>query len=400
VLTEKSDDLLNFAGYVNNEISQLQNKSQKLLGTIAGLDDNILLQQICISQFQEELERIRFELGIESKRNTIESDDRSSQIKDFEDVSEAKCRYGAVPYSKCQHFIANLSTLIVKQKQWEQSTKRLFSDLAKEEQIDYICKMDQDLRARREEYLLAVAQKSNMEREKSAKQQEHAQVIFTINNVNPLLRTWLESEDVLSGKVKNSESERLKGEISDLDAAITDIRGKVDVFRNDYEKNLSTLTSIYNGLMKDVLDERFSGTVSLNSGELKFGIKEDAGCRGEAVETLSVVLADIAAMMSAGKIGFHPGFLLHDSPREADLAEDVYKRIFTVINSHVTLAGGPEGAPFQYIVTTTSAPPREIQKADVIRAELSGNPEGEMLFGRSLRKAEAEQMELFSGIKR
>jgi len=60
--------------------------------------------------------------------------------------------------------------------------------------------------------------------------------------------------------------------------------------------------------------------------------------------------------------GHHPRFLLHDSPREADLTEAIYEELF---RAAVELeAGVKEGeAPFQYIVTTTQPPPDELKRA-------------------------------------
>jgi len=46
-----------------------------------------------------------------------------------------------------------------------------------------------------------------------------------------------------------------------------------------------------------------------------------------------------------------PAFLVHDSPREADLGEAIYHRLFRLVRSFERLGDDP---PFQYIITTTS----------------------------------------------
>ena len=66
---------------------------------------------------------------------------------------------------------------------------------------------------------------------------------------------------------------------------------------------------------------------------------------------------DIAAMLAASKgIGHHPGFLVHDSPREADLDIDPYHSLFIELAALTEENGGKDGAPFQYIITTTTDP--------------------------------------------
>jgi predicted transcriptional regulator of viral defense system len=59
--------------------------------------------------------------------------------------------------------------------------------------------------------------------------------------------------------------------------------------------------------------------------------------------------------------GHHPRFLIHDSPREADMADNIYAGLF---EAAIALEQACESEPsFQYIVTTTAEPPLEINKA-------------------------------------
>jgi len=80
-----------------------------------------------------------------------------------------------------------------------------------------------------------------------------------------------------------------------------------------------------------------------------------------AIETLKILIFDLAALIcSVEGRGFHPRFLIHDGPREADMAADLYQKIFLLAHE-LELAFG-NGAPgFQYIVTTTEPPPVDLQ---------------------------------------
>jgi hypothetical protein len=89
----------------------------------------------------------------------------------------------------------------------------------------------------------------------------------------------------------------------------------------------------------------------------------------------------------------HPGFLLHDSPREADLESGLYRKVFNLIMDIVTFFGGYEVCPFQYVMTTTTAAPRHA--APFIKLELAHEPEERLLFKRKLTpKKQPHQLQL------
>jgi hypothetical protein len=99
-----------------------------------------------------------------------------------------------------------------------------------------------------------------------------------------------------------------------------------------------------------------------------------------AVTALQIFCFDIAAMtFSCRGRGFHPRFLIHDSPREADMGEAPYGRIFDHIIEQAT--ANPN---FQHIITTTSNPPEEYQKLPYLRLKLDSANSAGKLFRRDL----------------
>lgn len=94
--------------------------------------------------------------------------------------------------------------------------------------------------------------------------------------------------------------------------------------------------------------------------------------------SFAVVLFDLAALTLAmeGK-SQHPDFLLHDSPREADLGRSLYSEIFRFAQSLEDAGSAPL---FQYIVTTTTEPPEKYRNSPWLRLQLQGAPEDERLF--------------------
>ena len=85
----------------------------------------------------------------------------------------------------------------------------------------------------------------------------------------------------------------------------------------------------------------------------------------------------------------HPGLLIHDSPREADLNVKLYERVLDT--AFALMPDEQRSLPYQYIVTTTTPPSSSLQQHAVTKLELSSGDGS--LFGRQLEtaKSTAEQ---------
>jgi hypothetical protein len=77
-----------------------------------------------------------------------------------------------------------------------------------------------------------------------------------------------------------------------------------------------------------------------------------------------------------------PAFLIHDSPREADLGLSPYHRLFELVRSLEEIGDQPL---FQYIVTTTTRPPENLQKEPWLVLTLGGEPAEKRLLKCDLR---------------
>ena len=86
---------------------------------------------------------------------------------------------------------------------------------------------------------------------------------------------------------------------------------------------------------------------------------------------------DLAVMrMSIEGLTHLPAFLIHDSPREADLGLGVYHRLFHFV---CDLENGGDGPSFQYIVTTTTSPPSALRTDPWLVETLGGAAEDRLL---------------------
>lgn len=144
--------------------------------------------------------------------------------------------------------------------------------------------------------------------------------------------------------------------------------------KNEHLSAYSTgeLTKWFDVLVKQVVAKEAKGEITLDGKGLHATIQWRGRRRSVALNSLRLVLFDLAALLCAVEgTSSAPAFLLHDSPREGDLDPWTYARLF-----ETALALGPDEAtaPFQYIVTTTTDPPEgDVRKR--IRVELSARSE-------------------------
>jgi hypothetical protein len=114
-------------------------------------------------------------------------------------------------------------------------------------------------------------------------------------------------------------------------------------------------------------------------GELKFTrdeIRARIGSGGGAYNALSSITFDFAALLAhINGSGHHPGFLIHDSPRESDMEVSLYRPLFKLMSK----LGTASPSSFQYVITTTEPPPEDFAKPPDLVLELDGSkPEGHL----------------------
>ena len=168
--------------------------------------------------------------------------------------------------------------------------------------------------------------------------------------------------------------------ISDAAKLVTQMDEKRDcmgAFREQQGSVFDRLSSYFDAVIRTVVGPMASGRVTLDGNGVKLAVQLGGERSTAAIESLKVIAFDIAVMCMSMQGTTHlPAFLVHDSPREADLGLSVYHRLF----STVATLEAQENSVFQYIVTTTTQPPAEFQKQPWLRLELRGSPSNERLL--------------------
>ncbi len=111
-------------------------------------------------------------------------------------------------------------------------------------------------------------------------------------------------------------------------------------------------------------------------------VKRTRELGGAAVESVKTIAFDLAAVLHGieGNCD-HPRSLIHDGPREADMARVIYERFFLYAR-RLEDYQPPEEASFQYILTTTTHPPADMQEGSkwLLGEKLSGKTKGGRLL--------------------
>lgn len=181
-------------------------------------------------------------------------------------------------------------------------------------------------------------------------------------------------DDVRS--LRQSEATIPSSATIELDA----VRVQLEAGRSRARAAIGALEERYRGIMSAWLPDGVSGSIKLDGNGLK--VDAEFSGRGEvstaALDSLKIVAFDLAALhLAVEEKADLPAFLIHDSPREADLDGQLYAGLFKLVHHWEETAGVP---CFQYIITTTTAPPKELQGEHFVRLPMSSTPAEMRLF--------------------
>jgi len=374
---------------IDQAISQIQRDIEKIDLTIAQ-------KRIWLASYDEQRRVFKAALeGTEEATELLQGEEpEDDTIGKLRELRGKDCLYGNVPFLVCSYVrerLAEAEKIISLQKLRED--KRVASET--ELRLDIL-----EQQRKNHDQVLALLNelRQKLEADIAGKRRKEIQLSENRDRLQRLdyhLEQRQQALNLIEGRTPNNQLYQENTRAFEVRENIVRKLDELQRLQESYDKHLKSINEIYIALIKNVLSDTYSGALRMPKGELQFHIEEATGLSGEAVETLALVLADVAAMIcSCQGIGHHPRFLLHDSPREADLDRNIYSRYLRSMWNLTNDYGGQDKAPFQYIVTTTSKPPKELEAAICLRLE--AHPETKMLFGRLLTNPSTnEQLELF-----
>lgn len=169
----------------------------------------------------------------------------------------------------------------------------------------------------------------------------------------------------------------------ELDDRIQKKREKAAAHRDERASVFRRITEIFDALVRTLVGPQAAGSVTLDGKGLHLAVQLGGERSTPAIGSLKVLAFDLAAMCMSMEGSTHvPAFLIHDSPREADLGLSAYHRLFQVA---LFLEGIGSQPLFQYIVTTTTRPPANLEKEPWLVLTLGGEPADQRLLKCDLR---------------
>ena len=178
------------------------------------------------------------------------------------------------------------------------------------------------------------------------------------------------------------ELEAARGKFGKQSKVIEAKRDQLGSYRDAAQRaTFDQLSAQFNAVIRALVAPESNGRVVLGADRLKLNVELGGSRSTAAIESLKVIAFDLAALCMSIEGKTHaPAFCVHDSPREADLGLSVYQRLFEVA------AEMEETLPvlFQYIVTTTTSPPKHLGKKPWLAETLYGSPADRRLLGVDL----------------
>jgi len=180
----------------------------------------------------------------------------------------------------------------------------------------------------------------------------------------------------------STERDEVRKRLRGLEDKLTKERDRLGAFREKQGLTFGRITEKFSAIIRRLVNESAKGTVALSGDRLLLTVDVDGERRTAAIESLKVLAFDLGCLcLSIEGATRVPAFLVHDSPREADLGLSIYDELFRLMRELEELT---DAAAFQYIVTTTTRPPDGLRRDPWLRLTLKGAPGSERLMARDL----------------
>lgn len=167
---------------------------------------------------------------------------------------------------------------------------------------------------------------------------------------------------------------------------IEDSYVRQDEIREAQRAAIYGFSTRFDYVVRALIGDQVTGRIEASGRSLSLAVEERGDRESAALATLKLLAFDLAAVVwSIEGEGVFPRFLVHDGPREADMARDVYERLFLFAHELERCFGEKEPG-FQYIITTTTAPPARFLEDDApwLRLRLSGLPANDRFLRQDL----------------
>jgi len=186
------------------------------------------------------------------------------------------------------------------------------------------------------------------------------------------------TEDVEEYESLQAEYDRAILALRKLESGLEKARDTIASYRESSSANVVSLSNWFDVVIRELVPGDVRGSAKLDGNGLKLDLELGGNRSTAAIDSLKVIAFDLATLvMSMERSLCMPGILVHDSPREADLSQTVYERLFAFAAKLESCGSAPL---FQYVLTTTTAPPEHFRREPWMRLVVKGAPAEERLL--------------------
>jgi hypothetical protein len=194
----------------------------------------------------------------------------------------------------------------------------------------------------------------------------------------PALLDELNRWETTAGSTQaHDEIEASRADALRLEQELDGVKTKLAVVQKSKSEHERALAAITDALTQQLFPDGAFGAFDPRDEQRPFRLSMRGG---EAFRVLEVLLGDVACMLDSPRAdGALPGLLIHDCPREADMSTGLYENFLSLMGDLQKQQYPGVALPFQYIVTTTTPPPVNLQD-DLVCLTLDPSTDKELLF--------------------
>lgn len=286
-----------------------------------------------------------------------------------------RCDLGNRLLRDCDHVVQRVQLIQIDRNRQANEKKRNTEDIEKS-----LLPLNQRL-VELEAAILPIAQKV------SSLNQKMEEVLYRqveVTAAKELLQEAIEDyeyyENVIQGKEQTNDIRKAEIRLAELKT----ILGRCDVAYGNVRSSVSERKKTISSIMNDIAEYLPMFRWGVFNSDDKFVNRpfQLGPPQSTTYGVLEILAGDIACLLdSRNKGSLHPGLLIHDSPREAEMSEDM---LWTLLNS----VPFDDGQFFQYIVTTSTEAIEGYSEAVCLRLDSSSN--SKLLFKQPLTVEQGE----------
>ena len=161
-----------------------------------------------------------------------------------------------------------------------------------------------------------------------------------------------------------------------------------------FQRGVEEINAVYSQIVGELVCAQATGALRFKWDDLDACVSTESEQNDSVVNLLKILAFDFAVLVRAIQTDIPaPGLLIHDSPRVEDIPDDQYSKLFALaLKLELPRDKSSQAAPVQeplqhqYIITTSTPPPCELQSNHYVRLHLDAQllDESGLLFKKCL----------------